>query len=100
MPIIVLAQAKPPPVLFSRKIKDLVKEIRGDGFDGGDSDDDEFDDNEDDIHYDSDGIAPPQGNTGEEKSPFTVEVCGKIAHVLIAAWSQQVQIIEWGDNKE
>jgi hypothetical protein len=55
-------------------------------------------DNEDNIYHDSDGkqyrATTPKGNTVQEKSPFTAEGCGRIAHVLIAAWSQQVQIIE------
>ncbi|PMD26794.1 hypothetical protein NA56DRAFT_641445 [Hyaloscypha hepaticicola] len=102
--ILIRLQVMQPPTIFSRKIKDLVKDIGGVEFDGGDSDDDESDDNEDNIYYDSDGneygaTTPKDNNTVEEKSPFTAKVCGQIAHVLIAAWAQQVQIIEWNSNK-
>jgi hypothetical protein len=88
------------PALFSRKVKELVKIIKGDGFDGGDSDDNEFDDND---YQSSDGheyrIAISEGNKFEEKAPFTAEVCRTIARILIATRFQQIQIIERDINK-
>jgi hypothetical protein len=70
-------QVKEPPALFSCKIKELVQIIKGDGLDGGDSDDDESDDNgyqsSDGHEY---GITTLEGNTVGEKSPFTAKFAG------------------------